>query len=65
VLALAELFERNPGMAARMLRLHVDDGTGCCGVRSGRVRVSWPCVLCGLTARANEVGGRRSAVRDA
>jgi hypothetical protein len=56
---LGETFTRNPGMAARLMRAHVDDGTGhCAGCGSAR-RATWLCVLVGITARANEAGGRR------
>ena len=35
------------------MREHVDDGTGVCSTQL--TRVTWPCVLAGLTSRANEV----------
>jgi hypothetical protein len=45
---LTELIRANPGMAARLLAEHVDDGTGHCRVCSGggqSGRDVWPCAI--------------------
>lgn len=53
---LAETFVLNPGMAGSLMRVHVDDGAGVCAACSTQLtRVTWPCVLVGLTSRANEI----------
>lgn len=55
-LALAETLARNPGMAARLMRVHVDDGTGrCTGCSSHSVRPAWPCAISWHVARAVEI----------
>jgi hypothetical protein len=52
---LAETFVLNPGMSRTLMREHVDDGAGGCAACSTQMtRVTWPCVLVGLTSRANE-----------
>ncbi len=54
--ALAETMSSNPGMAAELMRAHVDDGTGhCAGCTSHSSRPIWPCRLRWYVARANEV----------
>jgi hypothetical protein len=46
-----------PGVAARLLAVHVDDGTGHCRVCTNGAQAGrhvWPCPLAGLAARASE-----------
>jgi hypothetical protein len=49
-----------PGLAERLLAVHVDDGSGRCrvcssGAQSGRN--AWPCTIHGLAGRAKELDG--------
>jgi hypothetical protein len=55
---LARLLEANPGMAARLLREHVDDGTGRCAACAWPQRPSprWPCAIRWHVARASDSG---------
>lgn len=48
-----------PGMVAKLLAQHVDDGTGHCKVctKSG-VHPVWPCPSHGLAERASQLGPR-------
>lgn len=56
VLAIAEA----PGVAARLLAAHVDDGTGHCRVCTNGAQVGrhvWPCPLRGLADQAIKLAG--------
>jgi hypothetical protein len=57
---IVEFIAAEPGLADRLLALHVDDGTGHCracpiGGQSGYLR--WPCQIRILAARARATGG--------
>jgi hypothetical protein len=51
---LAVTFALQPGMAARLLAEHVDDGTGRCRVCTAgqSARERWPCKIHWYTSRA-------------
>ena len=62
---LVGLIRSQPGMAERLLAVHVDDGSGRCRVCSAGAfsgRYPWPCViqLCAAEARAT---GSAAALR--
>jgi hypothetical protein len=53
---IVELIAGEPGMAARMLAEHTDDGSGHCRVCGPQAaRQVWPCPLLGLATRASEL----------
>ncbi len=56
---IVQYIAAEPGMAARILAEHRDDGSGRCRVCSSgpqAARKIWPCPLNGLATQANELG---------
>jgi hypothetical protein len=61
---LVQMILGQPGMAARLLAEHVDDGSGrCtgCPVGGQRGRHSWPCTLWQAAEEATKLQRARSA----
>ena len=58
VTPIVEFIAAEPGMAARLLAEHVDDGAGRCRVCSSGAQAGrhiWPCALRGLAMQAREL----------
>jgi hypothetical protein len=61
---LVQMILSQPGMAARLIAEHVDDGSGrCrgCPVGGQRGRHSWPCTLRSAAEEAQRIERARSA----
>ena len=58
---IAEFIAREPGMVARLLAAHVDDGRGRCRVCSNSAqarRAPWPCLIHLYAAQAKDARRR-------
>jgi hypothetical protein len=58
---LADVLVAEPGIAPRLLAVHVAGDDGRCSGCLGRLRPAWPCQTRWLTTRAVEEVERRSA----
>jgi hypothetical protein len=61
---IVEFIAREPGIAAKLLGEHTDDGTGDCRTcvrRQGGAAEVWPCPLHGYASAAQELTRREPA----
>jgi hypothetical protein len=61
---IVQFIAGNPGMAAKLLGVHTDDGTGHCRTcvrRQGGAAEVWPCPLHGYASASRELTRRELA----